>query len=75
MRNVSLELFSAGETDTLEDLKAQANGESRIGLSTPFNDRLPFAFRLTQRVAMRIVELLIGLVTPFIAPIQLFFFQ
>ena len=53
----------------------KANGESRIGLSTPFNDRLPFAFRLTRRVAVRIVELLIGLVTPFIALIQLFFFQ
>ena len=27
-----------------EDLKAQVNGRSRTSLSTPFNNRLPFAF-------------------------------
>ena len=31
-----------------EDLKVQANGRSCTGLSTPFNDQLPFAFWLHQ---------------------------
>ena len=31
-----------------EDLKVQANGRSCTGLSTPFNDRLSFAFWLYQ---------------------------
>ena len=58
-----------------EDLKMQANCRSRTSLSTPFNDRLPFAFRLTQRVAVCIVESFIGQVTPFITLIQLSFIQ
>ena len=36
-----------------------------------FNDRLPFAFRLTKRVAVCILDLFIGQVIPFIAIIQL----
>ena len=37
------------------------------------NDRLPLAIRLTKRVAVCIVELFIGQVTPFISIIQLSF--
>ena len=40
-----------------------------------FNDRLPFALRLTWRVAACILELFIGQVTPFIVLIQLSFIQ
>ena len=59
----------------VKGLKAQANYRSRTSLSSPFYDRLPFAFRPTLRVAVCIVELFIGQVTPFIALIQLSFIQ
>ena len=53
--------------------KNASEWQSRTSLSTPFNDPLPFAFLLTRRVAVCIVELFIGQVTPFIAPVQLSF--
>ena len=55
--------------------KSASELQESLKRSTPFNDRLPFAFRLTQCVAVRIVELSIGQVIPFIAQIQLSFIQ
>ena len=53
-----------------EDLKVQANGRSCTGLSTPLNDCLLLS-GFTRRVAVCIVELFIGQVTPFVTLIQL----
>ena len=49
--------------------------KSLTSLSTPFHDRLHFAFRLTRRVAACIVEFFSGHLTSFIALFQLSFIQ
>ena len=46
---------NSSEAFRSEDLKGQMNGRSLISLSTPLNDRLRFALRLTRRVAVCIV--------------------